>query len=144
MRIHLLFEPLCICPSYGIKAQPSLYSNYLSFQLDSACAYETVGSRGTFPLVYYAVGTKNISCNIKVSKQDDGNPFLLAFSQMELPNAELTVGNTTLTGTNLIMSLLIHQCPIPSFHYECSPFWVGIFIFKTTMFTVLCRHAHSD
>jgi len=45
---------------------------------------------------------------------------------------------------------------IPSFRYrdnsvhlhECSPFWVGIISLlltkKTTMFTVLCRHAHSD
>ena len=45
---------------------------------------------------------------------------------------------------------------IPSFRYrdnfahlhECSPFSVGIFLLpitkETAMFTVLCKHAHSD
>ena len=40
---------------------------------------------------------------------------------------------------------------IPSFPFrdnsihlqECSPFWVGIFNKKNTVFTVWCRHAHS-
>ena len=40
---------------------------------------------------------------------------------------------------------------IPSFRFwdnsihlqECSPFWVGIFKKKNTVFTVWCRHAHS-
>jgi len=58
---------------------------------------------------------------------------------------------------NILITYISKACIfiVLSFHlrdnsvhlHECFPFWVGIFIIvkrKITMFTVWCRHAHTD
>ena len=69
-------------------------------------------------------------------------------------NDKATISNATSFIVIQFFTCLIY-CAIPSFRYsdnsvhlhECSPCWVGIFITfnkETTMFTVLCRHAHFN